>query len=101
MLTTTLVDEAIELYKQLKKAFNTVGCNLRKFISNSSTLMKYIPEQIRTLISIFLKTERKVIKLIKREFQEAALRSTKWSNRILRDFHAFFAAASIVDTISS
>lgn len=38
-------DDAIELYKQLKSAFNTAGCNLRKFISNSPELMQRFPDE--------------------------------------------------------
>lgn len=39
------VREAIELYEQLKNAFGSVGCNLRKFVSNSSELMNHFSEQ--------------------------------------------------------
>lgn len=38
------VSEAIELYQQLKCAFDSVGCNLRKFVSNSTALMNRISE---------------------------------------------------------
>lgn len=48
--------EAWELYEQLKEAFNSVGCNLRKFVSNSTEIMQRIPEEDREKIeSTFIK----------------------------------------------
>ncbi|XP_031625661.1 uncharacterized protein LOC116342286 [Contarinia nasturtii] len=42
-------EKAIELYKQLKAAFLSAGCNLRKFISNSNVVLQHIPENDREL----------------------------------------------------
>lgn len=39
------VKEGKELYRQLKKAFETAGCNLRKFLTNSKELMTYFDKK--------------------------------------------------------
>lgn len=41
------VNKAINLHTQLKTAFETVGCNLRKVMSNSNEFMSTIPESDR------------------------------------------------------
>lgn len=46
----TAVSDAKELCTQLRESFNTVGCNLREFASNSSELMSGIPENDRAQI---------------------------------------------------
>lgn len=43
-------EEAVELYEQLKKAFKSACCNLRKFISNSPELLNHIPDEDKELI---------------------------------------------------
>lgn len=49
---TCNMEQAKELYNQLKNAFRSVGCNLRKFVSNSQELMNYIDENDKeTIIS--------------------------------------------------
>lgn len=46
---TDTVEEAFELYNQLKAAFDSACCNLRKFISNSPKLLEKIPDEYREL----------------------------------------------------
>lgn len=48
---TETVSEAIDLYEQLKSAFNSVACNLRKFVSNSSVVMDHIAQNNKEIVN--------------------------------------------------